>query len=189
MSVASKVTVDLPELRAYYFENRDHESFKRGPEQAWRELVVKFANHPTREAARAKLDEARARLERGEPFDRVARELSEGPNADQGGLWTTAPGSYAVAEVNAALASMEPGQTSGPIEGPTGLHVVLLESRRPAGRMSFEEVQDEIRAIIKARKEAELIDEYLTDLYRGAVVTTVFSEYVPRHLREDSAGG
>jgi hypothetical protein len=55
--------------------------------------------------------------------------------------------------------------------------------------MSFEEVQDEIRAIIKARKEAELIDEYLTDLYRGAVVTTVFSEYVPRHLREDSAGG
>ncbi|QDV34204.1 peptidylprolyl isomerase [Tautonia plasticadhaerens] len=189
MNVASKVTVDLPEMRAYYFENRDHESFRRGPELIWRELAVRFANHPGREAARSKIDQATARLARGEPFEQVARELGEGPNASEGGLWTTAPGSYAVGEVNEALAGMSPGQTSAVIEGPTGLHVVRLESSRPAGRLSFEEVQDEIRGLIKARKETELIEDYLKDLYAGAVVTTVFSEYKPRHLREEVAGG
>lgn len=189
MNVASKVTVDLPEMRAYYFENRDHESFRRGAELTWRELVVRFANHPDREAARSKIDLAAARISRGEPFEEVARELGEGPNAGLGGLWSTAPGSYAVAEVNKALASMSPGQTSAVIEGPTGLHLVRLESSRPAGRMSFEEVQDEIRDLIKDRKEAELIEEYLEDLYAGAVVTTVFSEYTPRHLRKDAPGG
>ncbi|RUL86173.1 hypothetical protein TsocGM_16540 [Tautonia sociabilis] len=189
MNVTSKIRVDLPEMRAYYHEHRDHEAFHRDAEITWREVVVRFANHPSRDAARAKAEQALARLARGEPFERVAEQLSEGPNAPQGGMWTSSPGSYSVAEVNQALESLAPGQTSAVIEGPDGLHIVRLESRVPAGRKRFEEVQDEIRDLLKAEKEAEVIDEYLRDLYQGAVVTTVFSEYVPRHLRGDGIGG
>jgi parvulin-like peptidyl-prolyl isomerase len=115
--------------------------------------------------------------------------MGEGPNVDSGGLWTTAPGSYAVASVNEALGNLKPGQISTVLEGPNGLHLVRLETVRPAGRKGFEEVQDEIRDLLKSRKQTELVDEYLKDLYRGAVVTTVFREYVPRHLRTDESGG
>ena len=48
---------------------------------------------------------------------------------------------------------MKPGELSPIIEGPTGLHIVRLESHRRAGRMSFEEVQNDIRDISRpARK-------------------------------------
>ncbi|WP_152051724.1 peptidylprolyl isomerase [Tautonia marina] len=189
MNVASKVHVDLPEMRAYYFEHRDDERFQQGPQLTWREIHVRFANHPSREAAQAKMDEVMARISQGAPFEEIARSMGEGPNVDTGGLWTTAPGSYAVSSVNAALGSLKPGQMSTVLEGPNGLHLVRLETVRPAGRKRFEEVQDEIRELLKSRKQTQLVDEYLKDLYRGAVVTTVFREYVPRHLREDESGG
>ncbi|MEW4568085.1 peptidyl-prolyl cis-trans isomerase [Tautonia sp. JC769] len=189
MNVASKVHVDLPEMRAYYFEHREEERFQQGPQLTWREIHLRFANHPSREAARAKMDEAMARIARGAPFEEIARAMGEGPNVDTGGLWTTAPGSYAVASVNEALGRLKPGQMSTVLEGPNGLHLVRLETVRPAGRKRFEEVQDEIRDLLKSRKQTELVDDYLTDLYRGAVVTTVFREYVPRHLRTEESGG
>jgi hypothetical protein len=189
MNVASKVHVDLPEMRAYFFEHRDDDRFQQGPQLTWREIHVRFANHPSREAAREKMDEAMARISRGAPFEEIARTMGEGPNVDSGGLWTTAPGSYAVASVNEALGNLKPGQISTVLEGPNGLHLVRLETVRPAGRKGFEEVQDEIRDLLKSRKQTELVDEYLKDLYRGAVVTTVFREYVPRHLRTDESGG
>ncbi|WP_169976057.1 peptidylprolyl isomerase [Tautonia rosea] len=189
MNVASKVHVDLPEMRAYYFEHRDKERFQQGSQLTWREIHVRFANHPSRDAARAKMDEAIARIAKGAPFEEIARSMGEGPNVDTGGLWTTAPGSYAVASVNAALGKLKPGQISTVLEGPNGFHLVRLETVRPAGRKRFEEVQDEIRDLLKSRKQTELVDAYLKDLYRGAVVTTVFREYVPRHLRTDESGG
>ncbi len=76
------------------------------------------------------------------------------------------------------------------IAGPNGWHLVLLEASRPAGRKSFEDVQVPIRELLKERRQTRLINDYLKDLYGGAVVTTVFKEYVPRHLRDnDEPGG
>lgn len=189
MNIGSKIHVDLPEMRSYYFEHRDDEVFQQGPELTWREIVVRFSNHPGREEARAKIDEARARIAQGEGFEEVARSMSEGPNADSGGVWKTAPGSYAVASVNAALAGLQPGEMSDVIGGPNGWHLVRLESSRPAGRKSFEDVQVPIRKLLTEQKRIKIIDNYLKELYRGAVVTTVFKEYVPRHLRDDDETG
>lgn len=189
MNIGSKIHVDLPEMRSYYFEHRDDEAFQQGPELTWREILVRSSNHPSRDDARAKIDEAKARLDRGEAFDSVAQSLSEGPNATAGGLWKTVPGSYAVPAVNASLASLRPGEMSDVIAGPNGWHLVLLEASRPAGRKSFEDVQVPIRELLKERRQTRLINDYLKDLYGGAVVTTVFKEYVPRHLREDDEPG
>ena len=187
--VGSKIHVDLPEMRSYYFEHRDHEAFHQGPEITWREVVVRNANHPDVAAARDKAERARVRITGGEPFEAVARDLSEGVNADQGGVWVTAPGSYAVEAVNDALETLRPGQIAPLIEGPSGFHVVKLDERRPGGQKGFGAVQKEIQEILQAQKQEEIIREYIEDLYRGAVVTTVFDEYVPRHLRgEDEKG-
>ena len=187
--VGSKIHVDLPEMRSYYFEHRDHDAFHQGPQITWREVVVRNANHAEPGAARLKAEQARARIAGGEKFEAVARDLSEGVNADQGGLWVTAPGSYAVEDVNAALETLRPSQIAPLIEEPSGFHVVRLDERQAGGQKGFGAVQQEIREILHAEKQEEIIREYIEDLYRGAVVTTVFNEYVPRHLRgEDDKG-
>lgn len=184
MKVAPKINVDLPELRAYYQENRGAEAFQHPEQLTWREVCVDVAKHPSRAAARAKAEAALARIRRGEDFAAVARELGEGPNAKDGGLWEkTTPGSYGVVPVNQALAALPPGQPSGIIEGPKSFHVVRVDSHVAAGALTFEEVQTQIRDVLRQQKEMEEMDSYLNNLYRGAVITTVFEEYRARDQR------
>lgn len=205
MKVGPKVHVSLPEMRSYYQEHRDHEQFQQPEQISWREVLVDARKHPDgtaagaqqdpqaigpgkvpdRASARARAEQALARLRRGEDFAAVARDLSDGPNAAVGGLWEkTSPGSYAVQPVNDALASQAPGQISPILEGPDGYHIVRVESHTRAGTMSFSEVQGEIRKILQHQKEGEEMDEYLKQLYRGSMITSVFREFKPRDQRE-----
>jgi len=179
----SKLHVDLPEMRRYYFEHRDHELMRREETIVWREILIRRGNHDSLDAARRKIAAATERLQRGEPFEQVARAMSEGSTAEKGGLWETSPGSHASNEVNSALARLEPGRWSPVLESPIGYHIVQFLERRPAGVKSFEEVQDEIADILEAERKSSLIEDYLDALYKRAVVQTVFREYVPRHLR------
>ncbi len=181
--IGSKINVDLHEMRAYYSKHRDSAEFQQDAQHTWREIVVKYG--VDRDGARAKAETALGQLQQGEPFDALARSISEGPNADDGGLWKTAPGSYRVAAVNETLAQLQPGQLSGIVEGDEGFHILLLESRRPAGLRSFADMQDEIREILRDQKREQAQKTYLNDLYRGSVVETVINDYVPRHLRPD----
>ena len=66
----------------------------------------------------------------------------------------TTPGSYAVKPINDALERLPIGQMSSVIEGPESFHIVKVESRRPAGPASFEEVQDKIRPKLEAETNA-----------------------------------
>ncbi|CAN5787469.1 hypothetical protein BH23PLA1_BH23PLA1_03510 [soil metagenome] len=180
--VRPKVYVDLPELRSYYQEHRDHESFQNREKIEWREVVVYPRNHPDASSARSKAEAALARLARGEDFEAIARELSEGPTASQGGQHSTSPGSHAVDAVNQALGSLPIGQLSPVIEGSGSYHVLKVERRLQAGPKPFEDVQKPIRDLLEKQKESEHIDEYLSALHKGAVIRTIFQE---REAKQD----
>lgn len=170
--LAPKMRVDLPDIRAYYAENKG--DFARDALVTWREVVVRNDRHADPAEARAKADRALARLRRGEPFATVATAESEGPNAEAGGFWETTPGGYAVPAVNEAIDTLPIGQISPPIEGPDGFHVVVVESRREAGPAPFADVQGQIREkLLNAKYERELT-EFVEDLHRGAVISTMF---------------
>lgn len=83
---------------------------------AWRSVAVR-----TREEARARVEQALARLAAGEDFAVVARELSDDPaSADLG---VVAPGQL-VPAFEAAAFALAPGQRSAVVETPYGFHVI-----------------------------------------------------------------
>jgi peptidyl-prolyl cis-trans isomerase SurA len=59
-----------------------------------------------------------------------------------------------VPAVTSALEALPAGEISAILEGPTSLHIVRVESRRPAGPESFgtASVQDKIRQILHSEK-------------------------------------
>ncbi|MGZ3380410.1 MAG: peptidylprolyl isomerase [Isosphaeraceae bacterium] len=168
--------VELPEMLKYYNDHLHDKEYDRPAQITWRELVVEKGHHPDPADARRKADNLLARLKRGESFATLARKESEGPSSirAQGGLMQTSPGSYAVEAVNQALNSLPLNQVSPVLEGPSSLHIVLVENRRAAGPASFEEVQDLMRNKVMYNKMHKAREVFLARLKRDALISTIF---------------
>jgi len=168
----AEITLTESELRDYYNAHRDE--FRRPEQWTWREVVVDVTRHASRAEARSKAEAVLARLQRGADFAAVARIESEGPNRAAGGLWEAAAGGYAVAAVNRALAALPLDQLSAIIEGPSSYHIVRIEADRAAGPAPFDEVQDEVRRIVRHQKVERASNALLETLRQQAVVNTIF---------------
>jgi len=95
------------------------------------------ANDEDRAALRQKLDAARKRITSGESFASVARSVSEGPTAVQGGELGCVGASYGVGneEVAKAAAALKPGELSGIVETPRGLHLLQVDAKLDAANL------------------------------------------------------
>jgi peptidyl-prolyl cis-trans isomerase SurA len=173
MKLGSKTFVSLVEMRRYYNEHLN--DFDRPAQLTWREIRIPIESG--KEAAtQDQCQEILAQLKAKADFTALAKRFGKGPTADQGGLWETSPGAFAIAEVNQALESLQPGQTSGIIPTANSLFIVKLESRREAGPARFDEVQSDIKKKLSEEKLGQAASEYLKDLRRRTIVSTIFDD-------------
>ncbi|MFM1801323.1 MAG: hypothetical protein RJA81_675, partial [Planctomycetota bacterium] len=161
MKLGGKTFVSLVEMRKYYNENL--KEFDRPAQYTWRE--IRIAIKP------GKLDEAEAEaktilneLKQHSDFATLAKRKSQGPTADQGGLWETSPGGFIVAQINETLDKLTPGQMAGPIKSDNAIHFLKMESKREAGPARFDEVQGVIQERIRNEKLAKASTEYILEL-------------------------
>jgi len=169
-----KLFVSLPELQAYYQAHL--REYDRPAQITWREIAITFSDAGMKGQARAKIESILTRLRQGEDFAKLAAAETDGPNRNKGGVWETAPGSYAVDAVNAAIESLPLNQISQVIEGPASYHLVRVENRRPAGPIPFSdyELQSRIRTAIMNDKIQRESAAFLTKLRKQTIITTMF---------------
>lgn len=184
--VQEQVNVPKPtyaELSQYYREHQEDYAFPTAAR--WEELTVKFANHPSRDAARAKLAEAGnlvwQRTSQNPPtnqpiFTDVATKYSEVFNAAEGGVndWTS-QGSLRETSLDQALFSLPIGSLSPMIETETGYHIVRVIERREAGHTPFAELQDKIREQIMNQGFREQTEKLISRLRRETRIWTIYN--------------
>lgn len=87
-----------------------------------------------------KAEQARERVAKGESFDAVAREVSQGATAMLGGELGCVGSGYGIGadELKKALESLKPGDLSAVIESPRGYHVLKVSSKLTADRLEHE---------------------------------------------------
>jgi peptidyl-prolyl cis-trans isomerase D len=105
-----------------------------------REILLEVgpgANDEDRAELRKKLDGARQRITTGESFASVARSLSEGQTATQGGELGCVGASYGIGneEVVKAAASLKPGEVSQIVETPRGMHLLAVDPKLEASNL------------------------------------------------------
>lgn len=116
----------------------------------------------TEEEARALIEE----LEGDADFATLARENSTGPSASNGGqLGWFAKGDM-VAPFEEAVADMEAGAVSEPVETQFGWHVIKLNETRVAEAPALEEVRGEL----EAQLQREAVETRITDLTESAEI-------------------
>lgn len=104
---------------------------------------------------------AKARVEAGEAFADVAKEVSTGPSGPSGGELGWFGAGQMVTEFEDAVMNMDVGAVVGPVETQFGFHVITLNETRVKEAPTLEEVRQELfgqvqEAAIQARL-AELI--------------------------------
>ncbi len=175
--VRGRVKVSDDDLKNYY---QTHPQEYGGDE----ELRVRHIFLPLAEGA-SKADEAKVRssgervlqrLKTGEDFAAVAREVSKGPSAQDGGdLGWLRRGTIQKALEDAAFA-LQDGHFSGLVRAGPGLHVVKVEGRRVGGARSFEDAKEEIRNRLLEEQVGQTRQQVLEELRKGAVVEVKIPE-------------
>ena len=124
-------------------------------------------------AARAKADAALRRIREGESFAKVARDVSDGPTAREGGDLGYFRRGQMLPVLEQAAFALKPGEVSGLIRvtgDRGGYHLVTVEDRRQLPTRPLAEVQEEIRNRLTAESVMKEREHYLSQLRKTAQV-------------------
>ena len=164
--------VDL-EQRARELYIADREKYKTDEEAHVHQILIGTTcrtNQQAREVAQGAWEEARAGKE---DFLTLAAKYSDaGEKAHKGGDIGTGPIKRLVAPVREALAKLNKGEISEPVESPFGYHVLKLIDRKPAETKPFEAVKQEIIAAEKATLQRKRIEDAVGEARNSKTVIT-----------------
>lgn len=106
------------------------------------------------------------RLRGGEDFGAVAREVSEGSKAAEGGDWGWIHPGDLKSELAEVASALQPGETSGIVAAGDELYIMRVEGRREAVLKPFEEVRDGIEKELREAEEERLYKAWIERLMK-----------------------
>lgn len=170
---APEVTHD--EMREYY--RKQAQKYAIPAKARFEILTVLFTRFPDREAAWNQLGKMGNAVVTGEPFEKVAKALSQEPNAARGGQYDwTSQGSLTSEVIDRAIFSLPLDRLSQRLEDERGFHIVRVKERTAASQVSFTEAQKEIKETIQKEKREAKIKEVLESLKAETMVWTIYDD-------------
>jgi peptidyl-prolyl cis-trans isomerase C len=164
-------TIQVSDDDVTEFYNSNPEIFVRDEQVRARHIVFtvdEWTDSRAELQARQRAEQARARALAGEDFAALARELSEGPSAPNGGDLGYFSRTTMAPPVAEAAFALDPGEISDVVKSSFGYHVIRVEDHRSSGPIPFDEARDQARTALTAQKTAETVGTLLKTLYENA---------------------
>lgn len=131
-------------------------------------------------ALRQRAQEITQRLRAGADFAKLARELSDGPSASQGGDLGYFRRGVMVAEFEKVAFSLPIGAVSDPVRTQFGWHVIQVIDRRKAPPPPFDTVKEELRQKLQRDQADRLTQDYLASLRKDAAIDIKIDSLKPQ---------
>jgi len=148
--VRKHISVTPAEIRDHYRRNIQH--LKEPGTVTCRQIFLRAEKYETPEKAREAAGYLIGLLKKQHDFARLVKEYSDGPYADQGGLWEPTRRGARPKAIDDLLFSLPVGQVGGPVKTDIGFTIVKVEDREPGRTIPFEEVQETLKVqILRAR--------------------------------------
>lgn len=166
-SVKMRREIEIPdeELLQYWQENQG--DFEREEQVRARHVLLRITPDRDEAAAEAELLAIRARVEGGEDFGAVAREVSDDEGSAQrgGSLGFFGRGDMVEAFDKAAF-DAEPGTLVGPVKTDFGFHLIDVQEHRAGGVQPFEEAKKVIESRMLGERIDQLAQDKINDVHR-----------------------
>ena len=175
VDVVDKIAVTETEVDEYY-KNHPNE-FTTPSEVTLREILIpvpateRGVNVALDEEARAKAADVRKRLLAGEPFPRLAAEVSSSPSKANGGLIGPIRFDELSPSLQDVLNKMKVGDISEVLSSTQGYQILKLETRSETKVRTLDEARGDVsRRVAQQKSEGELM-KYLEKLRSQAKIT------------------
>jgi peptidyl-prolyl cis-trans isomerase D len=155
--LASKVSVDEAQLKAYYEEQKAKtpDRFQQAEQRRVRHILLSVNDPKDDAAVKAKAEGILKRAQAGEDFSKLAKEFSQDPgSATQGGDLGFSERKIFVAPFADAAFSMKVDEIRGPVKTQFGYHILRLDGIQAPAVKTFEQAKTELETEYK-RNEAE----------------------------------
>ena len=176
------VKVDESEFQAYYEKNK--KQFSRPDLCHMKQIFFQAPKADSnrkdaaqlRQKARQKAEDALKRIQAGQSFEAVAREMSEGAFKEQGGDWGNVPAAQLPPFLLDAAYKMQPEEVSGIIESEYGCHIVKLVSITGAAEPDLAKIKPLIERQMINEKGEDVIGEFCREVMDAGGDLEVFLE-------------
>jgi parvulin-like peptidyl-prolyl isomerase len=173
--VLAKISVTEDEAHAYYDAHKNE--FTTPSEIMLREILISVpttdrgVNVAQDDAAKAKAEEIRHRVLAGEPFARLAGELSDAQSKANGGLIGPVKSDELAPALQTMLEKIKVGEVSDVIRTQRGYQLLQLESRTEVKVKTFDEARQDISDRIAEEKRRAETQKYIEKLRAAATIT------------------
>jgi peptidyl-prolyl cis-trans isomerase D len=160
--IANKLEVDEETLRGYYEQHKN--DYVQQEQRRASHILISVTDPQDAvavEDARGRAEAVLKRVQKGEDFVAVAKEVSEDPGTkSQGGdLGYFVRGDMVPAFEEAAF-KLAAGETSGLVQSEFGFHVIRMNEIRPSKGMALEEVRAQVRDAYLRNEAEQLFYDY-----------------------------
>ena len=172
--VMGKIAVSDEDVSAYYDQHKAE--FSTTPHVTLREILVSVpstegaVNVAVDEAARAKADDIHKRLLAGEPFPRLAADVSDAASKANGGLLGEIPWEDVSPELQKDLDAMKVGDVTRVLRTPRGYQILKMDARADGSLKSLKDAHDDVSEKVFESKRKVEFGKYLVKLRAQAII-------------------
>lgn len=172
--VFGKVGVTEQEARVYYESHMSE--FTTPSSVTLREILVRAGADPNAvsvaedEAAKARIDDIRARIIAGESFETLAGDVSDAPSKANAGLIGPLSLGDISDELRQVIEKLKVGEVTPVARTTRGYQILKLESLTPAETMPFEKAREVIGQQVFTGKRAAEFEKYKETLRQQAII-------------------
>jgi peptidyl-prolyl cis-trans isomerase SurA len=167
--INSRVNISPTQIAAYYYGNI--KDFTMPDMARFKVFFLRYSEEQTRDMARSIASNVLSRINEGEDFDMLVRQFSQGPNTDKGGDMGYMPEGSTIPELEEQIRQLKPGSVSDIINTDSGLYIMMLVDKKPAGPVPITEANDLIRERLFQRESELTLREFVAKLKEDAYIT------------------
>jgi peptidyl-prolyl cis-trans isomerase SurA len=166
--ISSRVNISPTQITAYYYGNI--KDFSTPDMVRFKVILIKPSGEESLYSVKKEAEDVLERIRKGEDFDMLASQFSQGPNADKGGDMGYMPAGSTIPELENAMSDMNPGDISGIIETDTGFYIIMVVDKKQAGAVPIEEVSGIIKERLFQRESELTLREFVGKLKEDAYI-------------------
>lgn len=172
LHIRGNITVGDSEIKRYYQEHR--ERFAVPEEYHLSQIIITPRSSDGLADALTKARRAMEDLKRGEKFEDVALQYSDGANSLHGGRLGLVRQGELWPALEQAVARLVPGGISDILESPEGVHIIRMDDKKPKQFRPYEDVRRQIQELVFQQKSDDMYQSWLVDLKNKAYIEIKF---------------